>query len=80
MKWTYDISNETKRATVHCENNFACLEDNGRPVCTIKSTISNDILFVECKDGLNCPYARPIGDRKVCICPTRTEVYKKRKS
>ena len=65
--------------TTKCCFNFQCLNASGKPHCEIVDTHFGNVFFVKCPSNLNCGYATPVGDSKLCVCPTREELYLKYK-
>ena len=66
-----DITEETTK----CCFNFQCLKENGKPHCEIVNSYLGYVFYVKCSSSINCGYARPVGDSKMCTCPTREKLY-----
>ncbi len=71
------VSDQVMRATTQCDKNSACLQGDGKPICTVEHFFGKDLLFVKCPNGLRCPYKKAFGFGHRCTCPTRLELYKK---
>jgi hypothetical protein len=67
--------------TTKCEKNFICLESNTEECCCCKveKILSDKILFLKCLSSGYCSYAISFGNSYTCICPVRTEIYRKYK-
>ncbi len=71
------VSDAAKLLSRQCPRNFACLESNGRDVPKITNCVEGKIHFVDCKAGQTCLYAMEFGEGRICLCPTRIELYRK---
>jgi hypothetical protein len=62
---------ETLRVQVACDAHFTCIQLPLQDVC--KGTYHTDLNILECleKSPVPCKFARPFGDKMVCICPMR---------
>jgi hypothetical protein len=74
---TYDISEETLAKTNKCQNDFACLEGGECLKCVVKYSVPDNGCFVKPVKTENCNYLLRYGDSWLCICPTRSEIYKR---
>ena len=60
-----------------CPNNFSCLKDDEFKLCPVVDYIENgDVLFVNAKYYVVCPYMLPFADSNICHCPVRIKIYK----
>jgi len=69
------ISEEVKRNTIKCKNNFSCLSGRGENLCKVISSINDGKLFVFCVNSITCVYQRELNGRIICTCPTRSRIY-----
>lgn len=58
----------------NCCYGYACLENNGHKICSVKECINDKVVFISCKPR-NCGYHISFGNEKVCLCPTRKELF-----
>ena len=75
-----EINKKTINETIHCENNFECLENENYSCLLMKidNCIGEKVLFINCTKT-NCYYKMNYGNSIICNCPTRTEIYHKYK-
>lgn len=59
-----------------CNNNFACINCENFKVCTVTNCIGNRVIFID-KRIRNCQYNVTFGNKSVCSCPLRREIYLK---
>ena len=73
-----EINKKTINETIHCENNFECLENENYPCLLMKveNCIGEKLLFINCTK-ITCHYKVNFGYGVICKCPTRIEIYKK---
>jgi len=71
------VSDESLRATRHCEKGFSCLKGETAGLCEIDLCIDRRAYFVKCLDGVHCSYRLSFGNSFTCTCPTRREIYDK---
>ena len=64
--------------TTTCRKCFNCLTDEKHILCKIEHCINN-VYFLEWSAKNNCRYKLKFGLEKICMCPTRKEIYKKYK-
>ena len=76
-----NISDEIIKNTTKCPNDFKCLEDENFKTCPAVDFIETDnILFVNAKFYVVCPYILPFADSNICSCPVRIDIFKKCRS
>ena len=71
MKHT--VSDLVLRETQKCPHDFACLEaemSGNKPMCEVKYANGKNVLFLNAKESVSCPYRLPFGYGQVCQCPT----------
>lgn len=75
-----DINQKIIDETIHCENNFECLENENHSCFLMKidHCIGHKVLFINCTK-ITCHYNMNFGNGVVCNCPTRKEIYYKYK-
>ena len=71
------VSDKVRKAAKKCNKGFACLKENGKPVCTVDDCINDQILFVKVPNAEYCPFKQPFGNEFICNCPVRKELYDK---
>jgi hypothetical protein len=78
----FNISTQVLQETTRCPNNFSCLLSGqaGDPVeCKVQWADGKNVLLLESKKPLACPYRFLFGEGQICTCPTRSAIYKKYK-
>ena len=70
-----DVSDESLLRTTNCEKGFSCLKGNEADLCKVVDCIGGTIHLIECPSNLYCAYQYPRGDRHICACPVRKEIY-----
>jgi HD-GYP domain-containing protein (c-di-GMP phosphodiesterase class II) len=72
----YHISEDIKRRTIQCSQNFQCLIDDYWEMCTIERAATKDGLVIKKRKHENdCRYLLLFGNSYICHCPTRYELY-----
>ncbi len=74
-----EVAPEIIEDTKQCRWDFQCLNEHGKPICPVVEVIAEDVLFIKCPGGIICNYIMPHGDRNICLCPIRKELYRKYK-
>ncbi len=69
------VSKEVVQATTGCKKGFSCLEYKEKNLCKIETCIDGEVHFIVCLNELNCSYPRIDGERFICDCPIRKEIY-----
>ena len=66
--------------TKKCSSNFECLTNENYTCRTtiVDRNYNNKILFINCPKG-SCNYRTNFGDKLICSCPIRIEIYVKYK-
>lgn len=75
-----EIAPEIIEDTKHCRWDFQCLNEHGKLFCSVEEVVAGDVLFIKCKGSIICDYLMPHGDRNICLCPIRKELYRKYKT
>ncbi len=76
--WPLHINEEILNKTTKCPRNFQCLTDENINMCLIEKDITGDVLFINKRKHINCPYMVRVGHAyisHICTCPTRKEIY-----
>ncbi len=76
---SFIVPEEIKKATTKCKHNFSCLEAGEcekKPLCSVELDVA-DVLFLNAKEHVNCPYRVFYGGRQLCVCPTHLAIAKK---
>jgi hypothetical protein len=72
------IDDKVVKETTKCENEFACLKDNNYELCSVVSSVHDNVIFIECLNWKPCAYRMSFGvSSYICNCPTRKEIYRK---
>ena len=74
-KSRYTVSEETIADTKKCKKDFSCLSKQSEDLCQIESCINGKVHFIKCLSTASCSYQVYYGDRCICCCPTRKELY-----
>ena len=74
------IEKKILNKTTGCKNNFVCLSGEKNIYCKVDTHISDEVYFVTCLAEINCNYKISFGQKTVCTCPTRKEIYHKYKN
>ena len=75
----YQASDGAQKATTKCTKAFACLKENGTPLCAVEHCINGEIYFLKCLRDIICSYQNSFGTGHYCTCPTRKELFNKYK-
>lgn len=70
------ISDEIKKETDKCRKDFSCLSEKGCDLCKVVSCFDCDAHFIYCMNE-DCSYQNKIGERTICDCPVRKNIYYK---
>jgi hypothetical protein len=60
-----------------CTKNHACLKDPNYQLCGAAITTDSGTERMVCSHGSKCPYNSTLGNKHVCTCPIRQEIYRK---
>ncbi len=72
----YRISEDTRRLTTRCSDNFQCLIDDYWEMCSIERLLKGAGLMIEKRiNKNNCQYLMSFGNAYICNCPTRYELH-----
>ncbi len=74
-----EIEPEIIENTTQCRWDLQFLNEYGKPFCSVEDVVAEDVLFIKCKAGIICNYTMPHGERNICLCPIRKELYRKYK-
>lgn len=77
---TVALYNLVLSKTTKCPYNFSCLEasqNGGEPKCEVDYANGQNVLFLETKESVSCPYRVPFGYCQVCVCPMHFYLHKK---
>ena len=47
-----EIAQEIIDDTKHCRWDLQCLNENGKPFCSVVEVIAEDVLFIKCPGGI----------------------------
>jgi hypothetical protein len=75
-KQRYNIPLETLMEAKKCSKHHACLTDEAYQLCGIKLSSEHHARLV-CGRGADCPYSSSLGNKVVCTCPVRHEIFRK---
>lgn len=67
------------KSAYSCSKKQKCINDKGFIYCKVERCLNNEILFLECKEQLNCNYQLSYGNCQICRCPVRIEIFNKYK-
>ena len=70
------VNRELLQATTRCAKGFACLNGDESCLCHVADCVLGDVIFVEIKNQF-CPYILHFGDKIICACPVRKDIYNK---
>lgn len=71
-----DMSADAIRKTEKCRCGFACLDANSRhPLCPVNYAFGENLMFLDCKADIACPYRSSYGGRDICSCPTHYSLH-----
>ena len=73
----YQISEDIKKRTSQCSNNFGCLTNGKGNICTIHEEISGALIIKHLCNKQFCKYFLYYGPRNICMCPMRLEIYRR---
>ena len=76
MTMIMKIDKEIVKKTTTCGKYFNCLNDEKHILCKVEHCINN-VHFLEWSNKNNCRYKLKFDVEKICMCPTRKEIYKK---
>jgi hypothetical protein len=70
------VSEQTKKKTERCENNFSCLESGtcgDNPLCAVREQTPG-LLTIKIRGPITCPYLMNYGKEQFCMCPTHLAI------
>lgn len=73
------IDNEIIKETTKCKRNYECLCSEGGVCCEVEMCVDEEVHFIYCLYDTPCNYKASFGDRNICKCPIRMEIYNKYK-
>lgn len=73
------ISDEAQQAATKCRKELSCLSDDREDMCIVEDCVKGDVHFVKCLNHESCLYQYAFGDKFVCCCPVRKELFNKYK-
>ena len=68
------IIKEILQKTTKCDRDFECLNNDCRNQCKIDRCVNN-VIFLKNGTKNNCNYKLSFSEEKICMCPTRKEIY-----
>ena len=71
------ISEDALKNTTRCEKEFSCLSGDSECLCKVEYCVDDSVLFVGGRVNSTCRYQMSFGDRIICSCPIRKEIYKR---
>jgi HD-GYP domain-containing protein (c-di-GMP phosphodiesterase class II) len=72
----YQISDDIKRLTTRCSDDFHCLFDDYWAMCSIERPLKGAGLIIgKRRNNNNCKYLMSFGNAYICNCPTRYELH-----
>ena len=71
----HNVPEETIAETQRCEKGFSCLNEGTEDLCQIESCVNGKVHFIKCLSTKSCSYQIHYGDKCICLCPTRKELY-----
>jgi len=69
------IAEEILQRTTNCKHDFSCLSGDKQCLCKVTGLIGFDMKNIKPKSEMNCSYRLTYGDKSLCVCPTRNEIY-----
>ena len=69
------IDEEIAQRTTKCEHHFSCLSEDKARICEAMRSLGFVILEVKYKNRSVCRYCLSFGNKNICLCPTRNEMY-----
>jgi hypothetical protein len=80
----HEVSEDARRRTTKCSSDFFCLKSNGNPkcseempLCSVDYYIDKTDLVVKFTSNTDCPYKSSFGQRYICTCPVRHEIFER---
>lgn len=63
--------------TINCKRHFECLINENSKCFKMKvnKSINDSVIFIDCFGS--CNYKVNYGNARICVCPTRKEIFKK---
>jgi len=74
-----EIPGVVLKNTNRCKKNFSCLSCEKKDLCEVQEFVGGEVLFIRSKDDQFCDYMMPFGNRFICGCPTRKEIFRRYK-
>jgi len=78
------VSKTALDRTKECSSNFYCLNCNtnpscsdSMPLCSVDYYLGKTNLVVKFTSNADCSYKSNFGQRHVCMCPVRHEIYER---
>lgn len=76
---THHVSDESLRATTHCEKRFSCLTEDRKDLCQVEYCVNESVHFIKYLKNDSCCYQQAFGAGHFCACPTRKELFNRYK-
>lgn len=74
----YFVEEEILKSANLCNKGNSCLNKCDNDLCQVYASVNDANLFI-CVEDNSCNYKEIIGERKICGCPVRIDLYKKYK-
>ena len=71
------VCEEIQKKATKCKKGLSCIHNDAKNLCSAKSFINDNLLFVKCLDAKPCPYKNAFGEGHFCACPVRQEIHRK---
>lgn len=74
-----DISRPTEEQADKCPHGVSCIESGrcgDKEMCKVERSSGENILWLEGKIPLSCPYMLPFGYGHLCTCPVHSRLHK----
>jgi hypothetical protein len=75
----FRITDAIAKQTTKCPYNFECLNNDHWHTCSIEEELRGGLSVKAICSQKFCNYFLYFGSHRICICPTRVEIYKRYK-
>jgi hypothetical protein len=71
----YHVSRDAVEAAAACTKGFSCLNGSGGHLCPVEYSVDGKVHFITCLNDARCSMQQTFGNRLLCGCPVRKELY-----
>jgi hypothetical protein len=71
------IDESTVKSTTNCDKGMTCLDGVKESICEDDYYVTDKVFFVNCLNNKLCNYRVHFGNKLLCTCPIRKEIFRR---